>query len=455
MPDLAFGTAAYSRERGNLPELPLINMFVEASPVSAKQVVLQSRPPLIEGDTIGSGPVRGIFQADGVLGGAEFVVSGATLYKDGVSHGAITGSGPVSFAASQTELLICAGVDIHRTNGSAFSTVTFPDSADVIKVLFLAGYFIALRSGTHQFYWSDVLDGTTWDGLSFASAENNHDNLLDAVVIDDTLVLIGSDSVEFWPVTGIADAPFAPVQGRVFERGTIATGCAVGFDNSFAWIGEDRIVYIGGQVPTRISDPGIEERIEQSASYSVFSFPFEGHRFLAIRLDAGTWLFDAQTRQWCEWASYGHDNWRVRCCSPDGTVFGDDEDGRLWSLGSGHVDAGGVLERRFRAGLPMTGGAFVVDNVRLTVNVGETPNVTGEYSDPNAEMRTSRDGGRTWGGWKSAPLGVQGSYRTRCEWRRCGMFDDPGVLAEFRTTDPVPFRVSAVSVNEAGGGRSR
>jgi hypothetical protein len=35
------------------------------------------------------------------------------------------------------------------------------------------------------------------------------------------------------------------------------------------------------------------------------------------------------------------------------------------------------------------------------------------------------------------------------------MFDEPGALFEFRTTEPVGFRVSGVFVNEQGGGRSR
>ncbi|RYG90112.1 MAG: hypothetical protein EON59_00600 [Alphaproteobacteria bacterium] len=455
MTSLAYGTSAYSRERGNLPDLPLVNLFVEASPTTAKGVMLQSRPPLVAAGTVGSGPIRGIFQADGVLGGAQFVVSGSSLYKDGALHGEITGTGPVSFAASQTELLINAGAAIHHTDGTTFSTVSFPDAANVIRVLFLAGYFVAIRKDTHQFYWSDVLDGLTWDGLSFASAENNHDNLLDALVLSDSLVLIGSKSVEFWPATGDPDAPFAPTQGRVFERGIIATGCAVIHDNSFAWIGDNGIVYISGNVPERLSDSGIEERIAQSATWSLFGFPMEGHDLIAVRLDSGTWLRDAQTQQWCEFASYGRDNWRARCSARDGSLFGDDETGALWTFGAGYIDAGGPFERRFRAGQPISGGSFSIDNVRLAVNVGETSALTGYTAEPTVEMRTTRDAGRTWGPWRATSLGAQGHYRTRCEWRRCGMFDDPGFLAEFRTADTVPFRVSDVGVNEAGGGRAR
>jgi hypothetical protein len=50
---------------------------------------------------------------------------------------------------------------------------------------------------------------------------------------------------------------------------------------------------------------------------------------------------------------------------------------------------------------------------------------------------------------------VEGGYRTVPEWRALGMFDFPGALFEFRVTDPVPFRVSAVKVNDPAGGRQR
>jgi hypothetical protein len=243
----------------------------------------------------------------------------------------------------------------------------------------------------------------------------------------------------------------------------IATGCACKFDNSFAWIGNNRIVYTAGNVPDRISDAGIEERLAHGTGFALFSFYFEGHEFLAARIESvvtaehqtGTWLYDAQTRQWCEWQSYGRANWRARCATNDGLYFGDDETGTIWEFGSGYVDAGGVLERRFRAGLTLNGWAFSADKIRLTTNVGETVDLVGDYANPMVEMRTSRDGGRTWGNWRPTAMGAQGNYRTRAEWRRCGMFDDPGLLVEFRCADPVPFRVSGVSVNEQGGGRSR
>jgi hypothetical protein len=463
MPSLTFGTSAYSRLRGNLPELPLINMFVEAAPSAEAGVVLQSRPALVEQAEYGIGPVRGLYQADGVLGGDLVTVSAQQVFRDDTLLGVLGGTGPVSFAADEDEIVINAGAGLYRSTGLTLVQVDVPDDANFIKLVDTAGYFIGLREGTQQFYFSAVLDGSSWGALDFASTENEPDPGRDAVVLNDTIAFLGSQTVEFWAKTGDPDVPFAPIEGRVFQKGVIATGCACKFDNSFAWIGNNRIVYTAGNVPDRISDAGIEERLAHGTGFALFSFYFEGHEFLAARIESvvtaehqtGTWLYDAQTRQWCEWQSYGRANWRARCATNDGLYFGDDETGTIWEFGSGYVDAGGVLERRFRAGLTLNGWAFSADKIRLTTNVGETVDLVGDYANPMVEMRTSRDGGRTWGNWRPTAMGAQGNYRTRAEWRRCGMFDDPGLLVEFRCADPVPFRVSGVSVNEQGGGRSR
>lgn len=455
MPSLVFGTSAYSRERGNLPELPLINMFVEAAPSTETGVVLQSRPGLVESTTVGSGPIRALYRADGVMSGDLITVSGTGLYRGADLLGNIGGDGPISFAADEDEIVVNAGAEIYRYSGGTLLAVDFPDEASVIKLVDTAGYFIALRQGSQQFYFSAVLDGSSWDGLDYASTENEPDPGRDAIVVNDTLAFLGSQTVEFWSKTGDSAIPFAPIEGRVFQRGIIDTGCVTKFDNTFAWIANNGIVYAAANVPERISDAGIEERIALSTSYSLWSFFFEGHEFLVVQLSQGSWAYDAQTKQWCEFQSWDRSNWRARCATQDGLLFGDDENGTVWEFGDTFVDADGVLERRFRGGIPLKGGVFIADNIRLIANVGETVVLEGEYSQPVVEMRTSRDGGRTWGNWRSSPLGAQGEYRTRAEWRRCGMFDDPGMLAEFRCTDPVPFRVSAVAINEAGGGRSR
>jgi hypothetical protein len=464
MPELAFAVSAQIRAEGNLPGLPVVNMFLEKAQQEPHGIALQSRRGLIDNEMdSGSDDVIGIFQKDGVLNGDTFTVTrGAStkLYRDGVLVGTITGTGTVSFAGNEIGLAVCAGADVHYYNGTAMGTADFPDGADVCKVLEIAGRFIGLRSGTQKFYWTATLESALVAGiltflpLAFASAENEPDQLLDACAYDDKLILAGTETVEFWQKTGDDDLPFDPIEGLVYKKGVKATGCLVPYDNSFAYVSREGLVYRGGNEPQRFSDSGIEERLAASATAALFTFFWEGHEFLALRLDTETWIADAMfPGNWYEWATSGETNW-LATCACTGPIFGG-PDGKTLAFGTVHTDLDGELERRFRAGLGLTGGSVSFDNIRLRSNPGTTTYLTGEFADPVAELRYSRDGGNEWSDWKSAKLGAMGQYRKRLEWRSLGSFEDPGALFEFRVTDPVPWRISGAYYNEDGGGRSR
>lgn len=453
--DMAFGTSAYSREAGNIAELPIVNMYAERSPVEGR-VILQSRRGLEVHATVGDGPIRGLFQRDGIMSGSLVAVSDDHVFIGSTDMGAITGSGAVSFAGDEEELAIVAGSNMLATNGTimwglAFPGTPFVSGAGFIKTVDLAGYNLALESNSGR-VWFRLWGSSVFDDLDWFTAENEPDRLLDMLAIDDYLVLLGSETIEHWVKTGDAELPFVPVSGRVFSKGIKATGCCAPFDNGFAWVSKDHIVYRSGNVPMRISDSGIEERIEASAWCSVDVYFYEGHEFLRVRGDTFTLQYDAQTGQWSEQESYGRANFAGRCAA--GAFFGDDTSGTVWTFTDGYTDDGGILERRFRGGLILDGPG-TIDCVRLSVNPGQTPNLSGDYSDPVVEMRASRDAGQTWGAWRPAQLGAQGKYRQRTETRRWGLFDDPGALFEFRCSDPVPFRVSRVMINPANGGRSR
>jgi hypothetical protein len=464
MPELAFAVSAYQRDRGNIPGLPVVNMFLEKAAPEPFGIALQSRPGLVDnGVTSGTDDVVGVFKKDGVLNGDLFTVTrGAQtrLFRNGSLVGIISGTGPVSFAGNEIGLAVCAGANVHFYDGSALGTADFPDNANVCKVLEIAGRFIALRSGTQKFYWTAVLESALVAGiltflpLAFASAENEPDQLLDACAYDDKLILAGTETVEFWQKTGDNDLPFDPIEGLVYKKGVKATGCLVPYDNSFAYVSREGLVYRGGNEPQRFSDSGIEERLAASSGAALFTFFWEGHEFLALRLDSETWVADAMfPGNWYEWATSGETNWIATCACP-GPIFGG-PDGMTLAFGDVHTDLGGELERRFRAGIVLTGQSLSFDNIRLRTNPGTTPYLTGQFADPVCEMRYSRDGGNEWSDWKSAKLGSQGQYRKRLEWRCLGSFEDPGALFEFRVVDPVPFRVSGTYYNEDGGGRSR
>jgi len=455
--EIFYGKSAYERTEGDLAELPVVNMYAEKT--MSEGVVLQTRPGLITENTWGTGSVDAIIKRDGLFSQSVFTVNATTLYKDGVSLGSISGTGVVSFAYTgddtdaEDELLITRGGAIWRYVAAGLTSVTFPDTQNVIKLGFLADFFLAIPANSQRFYFSTALDGSSWDGLDFATAQKEPDQILDMVVLNDMLVFLGANSIEFWQVTGDSLLPFAPITGRVIDRGIHSTGCAQNIDNTVYWIGDDNILYrLGGDgIPLAASDQGIEERIKGSATANLWQFELDGNKFLCVRLDTSTYSLNIRTGQWSEFASYGIANWLPKCW--DAELFGSSAGGGILKFSALHTDLGGVLERRFRAGFPLNGGSAMVHNLRIRTNSGQTPYLTGGYADPVVEMRKSRDAGQTWGDWRQKSLGAQGKYRKRVEWRALGQFRDPGGLFEFRVTDPVPFRVSYVGVNEEVGGR--
>lgn len=445
--DLPYGTSAYSRNRGNLPDLELVNMFVEQTASDRKGVILQSRKGLVEVADVGAGPIQAVFQKDGVFGGDRFVISGGKAYRGTTLLGDVVGTGVARIVASDIEVLFNAGGAIYSYNGTTFVDVAFLGGESARTILYTGNRFIALLANTGIWHFSAVLNGRSWNALNFATAESEPDELRDAVSLDGVLILLGAESVEFWGPTGDPLLPYTPIQQRVFEQGVIGTGCTVVVDNTFFWIGSDKITYRNGEVPQAISDDGIVEKADASATFRLFLLIDERHKFLCQRHDTNTMVLDVTTQQWCEFRSYGRANFRA------GAGFGDDETGKIWDWGA-HIDAGGQMERLFMGGTELESPA-IFDNVRITCEVGTTPNLTGIYTDPTIEMRTSDDAGTTWSDWEAETLGAQGFYRQRVEWRCLGMFDDPGFLAQWRITDPVSFRLSGINVNAETGGRSR
>ena len=450
MPNIDFATSSYERGRGGLPPLSVTNMVLEQAPTEKTGKALQGRMAVLDrGADMGLGPVAAVFRKDGVQSGDLFGVSAGELYRVTTSMGIIAGSGPVSIAGNEGGVMVAAGAALRYYNGTTLADVAFPDNAPVIKVIAGAGRFIALRADTGKFYWTPVLASTV-DPLDFATAENQPDNLRDALFIDDILLLFGAETVEFWPNSGNAELPFQPLEGRVIEKGIRATGCAAAIGSTFAWVTNENQVCLTDE-NNIISNNGLQERIEASATVSLFAFVMGGNEYLCLQLDNETQVYQPRTGQWSEWKTYGQSRWAVGCFS--GGVMGSNIDGRTLTFGAGHIDLGGEMERLWTAGMPMDSGGVKISNVVARVNIGQSPFLTGDYVDPVIEMRTSRDGGKTWGSWRQKSLGRQGDYRQEVRWRGIGLAGRPSFLAQFRVTDPVDIRVSGILVNEPGGGR--
>lgn len=464
MVSLPMGIGAFDRDTGSLPELTCINMFAEQARTSEGEICLQSRPGLVTAATNASGPIRQIFSQRGVLSGDYFTVVGSTaspvLFRGTTSLGTLSnlGTGAVSISGSGSEIVITGGGTAYSYNGTNLAVITYPDSANVVSNCFIGSLFVTTRADSGKFYWSTALDGRTIDALDFATAERRADNLLDVAALNDKLILYGQDTIEAWAHTGDSALPFTRIEGIGSQtKGIIATGAWTEADNTLFHIGSDAVVYRLGETFERISSHWLEEKITNATAWRMFSFKYHGHEFVCVRLDGTsgeTFAFDAATQEWCEFQT-GGSQWEAQCATMKGTTahLGHHSSGAIMNF-SGWAD-GTALERRFTAAQQLD-GPLSLNSLRLWGNVGQA--ATGV--SPTIQMRYSRDAGQTWSSWTSTTFGNatdngNDDYRIRPQWRRLGMFDDPGLMIEIKCDSACPFRVSALKINEPGGGRSR
>lgn len=449
MTTVPFGIQSY--RRADPPEVRLVNCYAEQVPAEKEQVILLPRPALTTTQTLGSGPINGLFQRPGVLSGAVHVVSGQALYQDGAAIGAIANAGQVQMAAADGAVLIATSGAFYRATHGAVAPIAFPDGAGVVAVAYLGGYSIAARANSHRLYFT--LNANAWDGLNYVSAEQSTDPIVGMAIVVDQLWVFCSRHTEVFYLTGDSLAPLQRVQGRVFDKGALVRDAIVRMDNTVIWVGQDRIVYRGENTPVRISDHGIEERIAASnpADILAWTYSWLGHQFYVLQLSGQTVAFDAATGQWHELASYGASRWRGRCgiATDVGVMAGDDSTGQLYTLTErAYMDDAAPIGREFTALIAERG---FIDTLRVDMS-----NATGASTSQGAlEMRTSRNNGKTWRNWRQAGLGMAGQTRSRALFRRLGLSDETGMVVQFRLTDAVASRVSTISVNESASGRSR
>ncbi len=146
------------------------------------------------------------------------------------------------------------GGNLHGLSG-----VEVPDGLPPTQVATLKSYILVAIGSTDRFYFIEPA-GVTIDPLNFATAEAVPDEIVALVAMQDTAWFIGQSSTEIWYPTGNQDTPFAPVAGRVYDRGALE-GTVVNIKGTLYLVDQDYIVYGIGGGPQRVSNHGVEELI--------------------------------------------------------------------------------------------------------------------------------------------------------------------------------------------------
>jgi hypothetical protein len=406
MGDLVIGQGEWQRKRGSPVPWRMENCHLDEVKTDPKGWNILSRPPLVEGSTVGSGPMRGAIHKAGLFNGDTFWVSGGHLYRNSTDLGAIDGSGIPIFAAGDSELLVTCGASAWSFNGVNLAAVATPGGWNVNSVHWMARRFVYARAGSGRYYWSALDDGRTVDALDFANAESEPDELLDIAKNGDVFALLGTNSIESWVLNGDPELPWTRVSQRTFGRGILRSGlkAEIPDTNSFYFISNDQLVCRMESAPVRVGDVALEEKIKLAASHKVFSFQFEGKPFVVIRAEGvGTYVLDiSNNHQPSLYSTSGQTNWAISSAVTfEGEpYFGDDTDGSVWRFDpDSTTDSGNVeMPRYFTAGYP---GTVSVSNVLAYGDNGSAQTETGEQGDPILEMSRVH-------GMASLPMGSHG-----------------------------------------------
>lgn len=186
------------------------------------------------------------------------VITSISTYAAANSIATLVTSG-ADLSWSATTLL---GGGVHVLQG-----VPVPGGVGIKALASVSGYVLASVALSQEFFWLNPGE-TIIDPLDFAEKESNPDNIVEMLTVGDQVIICGDGSTENWYATGNFDAPFAPVEGRVYQRGVV-DGTPVVVKDDFVIVGNDGIVYsVGYAFGTtaqwgvhRISNHGIEERI--------------------------------------------------------------------------------------------------------------------------------------------------------------------------------------------------
>jgi len=297
-----------------------------------------------------------------------------------------------------------------------------------------------------------VSDGLSWDALDDSRAWVKTSNIKRIYAHDQLLWIFKKDGSEVFYNSGSpgdTQPTFQRMSGGAVNIGLFAEWSPASIKDRLFWLASDKTVQMAvGQSLRTVSTPQLSYKIEAMATSSDavgYCYTEEGHDFyvLSFPLEDVTYVYDASTEEWHERQSYDDDKGadgrhRSNCYAyfRDQHIVGDFANSKLYSLDTAiYTDNGNrIIRQRItqnvnQDNLMLFFGRF---EVHFEGGVGLT---SGQGSSPKAMLRTSKDGGHSWSGVLTAPMGSKGGYDTRSYWTRLGSGRDFSVWLTI--SDPV------------------
>lgn len=439
----------------------LLNMYQESAVegTSKSPIVLFQRPGEKPFTTVGTGPIRGVHTMDGI----PFIVSGPDVFKfdsAGVATnlGTIGGTDFVDMADNGFEVAIVSENKGFIATTLTVTQITDPDFRIPSSVTFQDSFFLFSEKDTAVMFRSDSLDGFSYNGLNFATAEYDSDDLRRVFSDRDELWAIGLNSLEFWYNDGSTALSFTPTQGKVYETGCLARDTVRKADNAIFWLGSDdrggRVIWRGGGgVPIRASTHAIEKKIDEATNpedaYAI-TFTIEGHAFYVFTIpDFMTFVLDISTGLWAEWQNFNENDWNpIGFTNAFNRRFvGNRRGNEIFELDLDTFTDDGAKFAKEGISQPLSTQDQSLGRhnfFRLDVESG-----VGDNTDKFIELSWADEDGTKFNNPKSRSLGKTGETRKRIFWRRLGI--SRSRVYKWRCTEDVKLVIKSAYLDAQKG----
>lgn len=419
-------------------------------------------PAFMPGTTPPSQPLRAFFGTQTAL----FLVAynqfqkidgtGTALFSSAIG----TTAGNCGIAYNATQVVIVDGSEGYLYSPGSLSGIggSFPNGAKTVT--WVSGFFVAEQPGTQMFWVSNADDGSTWGGLSFASAYAYSDNILAVDGLLGNLILFCEEHIEFWINAGLQPQPFQPITSAVYEYGLAAIFSRAHVDQTIIFLaqtpqGQVQVIQMNGYQLNRISDTDIEAKINGFAKVSdavALAYELDEHKFYQLTFPTAnrSFLYDCSTGVWSE-TQTGPSIAPVRHAGnlsayyAGTTYISDYETNQVYTFSpSAYTDNGQIIVRELVTRHTLSDfNRIRISSLYLDMETGVGLQ-TGQGSNPQIMLQYSKDNGRTWSAERWCSVGKIGQYQARAIWRRFGCTRD--ALFRIRMTDPVKFVVTAAAM---------
>lgn len=467
---LASKSAADSHDRGLMTER-LINVYpVPASAGAMAQFELRAVPGMVAHCALPGPFLRGMKAVGGVL----YVVTKGEVHrvrKNGTTSliASIPDDPDTAISSNRDAITITADGDYLLIREGE---VTQPGPGRINaegSVTFLDQFTLLSERGGREVEWTEAGLPETRNGLYFKTAEANDDNNVRLFAVGGYLIVMKQESSELWANTQQGKfAAFARVAGGVSEIGLKAFNLITPAKDQAFFVGHDNVAYItSGGAPTPVSTPAVAQAIQRNKPTHCFYYEDRGHRLCVIRFsDRPAWVYDISMAEWHERASGAdHAPWSVVAAEYCyGEWYLGSYTGEIFKLGVGPMDAGKPMRRTVVSReVYMEGELFTVSELEIlgrfahsTIESGPdallgsdslpirsqsgTPLLAQQQDYAATErpsrvwIRTSRDGGYTFGLPKIRDVARKGQHAARCRWTALGQYRR--FCVEINITDP-------------------